>query len=297
MLDIWDKSTAWGRPRAFVSYTGIANRCKMSRRKVVYVVKSLVDAGVLDVVKTSKNNGYLINYEEVEAVPKLGTKGREVDEKKSAEVVHDVHSTSAPDAHKEQNNNLGPEKQSREPCRAHPRFTGAKALPDYIYRYTNKRVTGAQLERTWNAAWNNAPFSGYAGLRALSPKERGQLGRLKTYWQWDERELHFFIAWVVVDWRAIMRELSWIKSRPELPTTGFVLGFRDHLLNLWAEKARYDFTRDMSNDSLARLVAGGLSMHDALLAEERVSKRQAPKVHEETKRPAMAGAPKPWRRR
>ena len=124
----------------------------MSRRKVVNILSSLVERGILVKCHTDIKNGYKVNYGEVEAMA-LGQKGVAATQNKGSELVHEVHSASAPGAPKRDK-----EKQRyHEPHYAPSARSESLDVKAYNTRHWDRK--GADYLRvTWTNAWKRAGY-------------------------------------------------------------------------------------------------------------------------------------------
>lgn len=259
--DIWDKSIAWDNPEAFVGVDGIAERCCMSRSSVQRTLKKLTRMGIISVRRTRSANAYRINVDKIGAQDmNLGSKGHEAAAKKSAEGVSEGLSGGITQTPNEGKNNLPREEQeSRPPAAPTPEAPHVASLEKYRLKHFDERVTGRTLAQTWRAAWGRSWMQEISPARPLTPKETKQLRLLLQRWDWSPRELHFFLTWVILDYEAILRRMSWMTDPPERPGTGWVLAMSEQLTSLWFERVRHGFVNDLSKDNLARLMASGLT--------------------------------------
>ncbi len=62
MFQMWNTSTSWSKDWSYLSLNDLAERCVMSRRKVMTTLNGLVELGLLTKRRTPDKTGYMINY-------------------------------------------------------------------------------------------------------------------------------------------------------------------------------------------------------------------------------------------
>lgn len=294
MSEIWARSVGFGKSGVYLGTKQIADRRQMARSTVCEVLNRLELHGMVTRRRGRHRNWLQIEFDGIGDSMALGTKGR----KKVEEAQEGVRQPDSEVSVPRTADNLNQNEAEPEVCAATPRRIAAVA--EFNLRHADKPVTGTTLAKTWKVAWTRSNFALHTPATDLTPKQRGQLAHLRKPWPWDQKELHFFLAWVITDWRRVMRELSWLKRKPEQPDPGFVLAMNGPLMDLWAAKVRYDFTADLSNDRLDRLMAGGLTEGEALATTTRQATTAQPREEEQRRESEAAWGtrpPVPWRNR
>ncbi len=275
MAQVWDTSTSWGKRWGYLSLADLAHRCVMSRRKVMTTLAELVELDLLSKRATHGKNGYRVNYGVIEAMA-MGSKGADMLARRKAELSasspsvlgHDVHSPRAPGAPQESTlskdntihvADLRPATPSPEDSQP-----DSQAREDYARRHWKK--AGAKHYRvTWEAAWERAGYSRFAGVGCppWTRKAEGQAGHLRKAFTGTTEEFHEFLNWLVFDWQAIMK--GWGGSRkPPLPVIAYVLAARDKYFGLWGATKIEGFADDRTNDAAERMRAEGMDETEAI---------------------------------
>ncbi len=278
MVHVWDASTSWGKRWGFLSLNDLAERCVMSKRKVMTTLIELVELDLLTRRVTHDKNGYRVNYEVIEAMA-MGRKGADMLARKgsgSASVLgHDVHSTRAPGAlqylplSKATTSQIADRSvgdtgavDSKEDSQAQD--STQAALDDYARRHWHK--AGAKHYRvTWESAWHRAGYSKFAGVGcpAWSRKAEGQASALRKKFPGTTYEFHEFLNWVVGDWQRAMDGWGGL-GKPPLPVIAYLLAARDKFFGLWAAKKVDGFANDRTKDIVERMQAEGMPEAEAL---------------------------------
>ncbi len=299
-MHVWWGSIGFGREGAYMGTQQIADAAKMSRSTVTEVLSRLELQGKITKKRGRDRNYLAINPEWINEM-KLGTK-HDLAKMKEKEGLGDDWENTVTDhvavSQAAQMPDSDVRQTSSEVSGTHTptnknqlelksRGMGAQFIAPIVVdsplkdlEWIDKPVTGGRLARTWMRAWSRSPFVITGTFSDMSPKAKKQLSELRRDWQWENRELHFFVTWVIADFQHIKNQFSWMKNPPSQPGPGWVLVMREQLMSMWAEFVRAEFLDDMSISRLDRLMVSGMIYASEVKARENTVEAHPQKIHE-----------------